>query len=45
MAKQYDLEDRTEKFTKDVIQLCKKLFKNTINFKLIEQVVPRNIKF
>lgn len=39
MAKEYDLEERTEKFTKDVIQLCKKLPKNTINFKLIEQVV------
>ena len=39
MAKQYDLEERTEKFSKSVIELCKKLPKNTINFKLIEQVV------
>ncbi|MBL7130964.1 MAG: four helix bundle protein [Candidatus Omnitrophica bacterium] len=39
MPKEYDLEERTEKFTKDVIRLCKKLPKNTINFELIEQVV------
>ena len=39
MAKEYDLEDRTEKFVKEVIGLCKKLPKNTINFKLIEQAV------
>ena len=38
MAK-YDLEERTEKFIKDVIELCKQLSKNTINFELISQVV------
>ena len=38
MAK-YDLEERTEKFTKDVIQLCKKLSRNTINIELVSQVV------
>jgi len=39
MLKKYDLEERTEQFTKDVIQLCKKLSKNTINFELISQTV------
>lgn len=39
MAKEYDLEIRTEQFAKDVIQLCKKLSINTINFELISQVV------
>jgi four helix bundle protein len=39
MAKEYNLEERTECFAKDVIQLCKKVSKNTINFELISQVV------
>jgi len=39
MTGKYDLEDRTEKFATDVIQLCKKLSKNTINFELISQVI------
>ena len=39
MTKKYDLEERTEKFAKEVIQLCKKLPKNTINYELIGQVV------
>ncbi len=39
MTKKYDLEDRTEMFTKDVIKLCKKLIKNTINIELIRQVI------
>jgi four helix bundle protein len=39
MAKEYDLEKRTEQFAKDVIQLCKELPKNTVNFELISQVV------
>ncbi|MFH1360156.1 MAG: four helix bundle protein [Candidatus Omnitrophota bacterium] len=39
MTKEYDLEERTEKYAKNVIQLCKKLAQNTINFELIEQVV------
>ncbi len=38
-AKEYDLEQRTEKFAVEVIQLCNKLSKNTINFELISQVV------
>jgi four helix bundle protein len=39
MAKEYDLEERTEKFAKDVIQLCKRLSKNTINIELVSQTV------
>jgi four helix bundle protein len=39
MAKEYDLEDRTEKFTRGVIQLCKKIPKGTINMELVSQVV------
>ena len=39
MAGKYDLEERTEKFAKDVIRLCRALPKNTINFELISQAV------
>ena len=39
MAKEYDLEERTEQFAKDVIGLCKKLTKNTINIELISQII------
>ena len=39
MVKKYDLEERTEQFAKEAIQLCKKLHKNTINFELISQAV------
>ncbi|HAH21283.1 MAG: four helix bundle protein [Omnitrophica WOR_2 bacterium GWF2_43_52] len=39
MAKKYDLEERTEQFAKDVIQLCKKLSKNTINIELMSQAI------
>ncbi len=39
MPKEYDLEERTEKFAKDVLQFCKKLPKDTINLELISQVV------
>lgn len=39
MVKKYDLEERTEQFTKNVIQLCKKLSKNTINIELVSQTV------
>jgi four helix bundle protein len=35
----YDLEERTEKFAKNVLQLCKGLPKNTINIELIKQGV------
>jgi len=37
--KQFDLEDRTLIFAKQIINLCKDLPKNTINFKLIDQLV------
>lgn len=37
--KKYDLEERTLKFAKQIIRLCKKLSKNTVNFKLVDQVV------
>jgi len=39
MPREYDLEDRTEKFAKDAIALCKKLPKNTINIELVSQAV------
>jgi four helix bundle protein len=39
MTKLYDLEERTEKFTKSVIFTVKKLSKNTVNIELISQVV------
>ena len=35
----YDLEARTLEFSKRIIRMCKALPKNTINFKLIDQVV------
>ncbi len=37
--KVYDLEERTLEFAKGVIRLCKELQKDTINFKLIGQLV------
>jgi len=39
MGKEYNLEDRTEEFAKNVLKLCKKLIKNTINIELIKQLV------
>ena len=39
MAKQYDLEERTEKFASEVIHLCKEITRNTINIELVRQVV------
>jgi len=36
---QYDLEERTLKFLKDVISICKKLPQNTINVQLIKQLI------
>lgn len=39
MDKKYDLEERTEKFAKAVIALCKNLPKNTINIELVSHVV------
>lgn len=35
----FDLEERTTKFAKKVIILCKMLTKNTINFQLIAQLI------
>jgi four helix bundle protein len=37
--KPYDLEERTLEFAKGIINLCQKMPKNTINFKLIEQLI------
>ncbi len=36
---QYDLEERTLEFGKRVIRMAKSLPKNTVNFKLIDQIV------
>jgi four helix bundle protein len=38
-SKQYDLEDRTLEYGKRIIKMAKALPKNTINFKLIDQVI------
>jgi four helix bundle protein len=38
-SKPYNLEKRTLEFSKQVIKLCKQLPKNTVNFKLIDQLV------
>ena len=38
-SKQYDLEDRTLEYGKRIIRMSKELPKNTINFKLIDQIV------
>lgn len=38
-SKQYDLEDRTLEYGKRVIRMAKTLPKNTVNFKLIDQVI------
>lgn len=35
----YDLEERTLLFAKQIIVFCKKLSNNTINFKLIDQLI------
>ena len=37
--KKYDLEERTYQFAKNVAFYCKKLPKNSINFKYIDQVI------
>lgn len=37
--KQYDLEDRTLEFLKNVIRLCKKLPRDTINIEIIKQLI------
>lgn len=35
----YNLEDRTLEFSKQIIRFCKTLPKETINFKLIDQLI------
>lgn len=35
----FDLEDRTLEFAKRIIRLCKELPNNTVNFKLIDQII------
>ena len=35
----FDLEDRTLEFAKQIIRLCKLLPNNTVNFKLVDQIV------
>src|SRR3990167_2699354 len=37
--KKFDLEDRTLIFAKQIINFCKNLPNNTINFKLIDQII------
>lgn len=37
--KKYDLEQRTLEFSKRIIKLCKALPRNSVNFKLIDQVI------
>ena len=37
--KKFDLEDRTLIFAKQIINFCKNLTNNTINFKLIDQLI------
>lgn len=35
----FDLEDRTLEFAKRIIRMCKELPSNTVNFKLIDQII------
>lgn len=37
--KQFDLEERTLTFAKEIIKLCKTLPNNTVNFKLVDQLI------
>lgn len=39
ITNKYDLEERTLNFSKEVIRFCKKLPKETVNFKLIDQLI------
>jgi four helix bundle protein len=39
MAKEFDLEKRTTEFAKSVIRLCIRLPKNSINNRMVDQVV------
>jgi four helix bundle protein len=38
-SKHYDLEERTLEFLKDVIRLCKKLPRDTVNIELVKQLI------
>lgn len=38
-SKKYDLEDRTLEYGKRIIRMAKALPKNTVNFKLMDQIV------
>lgn len=35
----FDLEDRTLEFAKRIIRMCKELPNNTVNFKLVDQII------
>jgi len=35
----FDLEDRTLEFAKRIIKMCKELSNNTVNFKLVDQII------
>jgi len=37
--KKYDLEERTLTFAKQVVRVCKDLPQNTVNFKLVDQLI------
>jgi len=37
--KKFDLEKRTLKFAKKIIRPCKELSKNTVNFRLTDQII------
>ena len=37
--KQFDLEDRTQKFAKKSIDYCKKIFKNIAHFEIAKQLI------
>jgi four helix bundle protein len=36
---QYDLEERTLNFAKRIVRMCKVLPNNTVNFKLVDQII------
>jgi four helix bundle protein len=39
MERKYDLEERTLKFSKEIIHLCKALPNDRVNFRLVDQVM------
>jgi len=38
-SQKFDLEERTLEFAKQIVKLCKKLSKNTVNFRLADQII------